>query len=103
MSKHYYAARYDNNCSEPCEVICYHSDSGEFSDAEVREAYDQETMPWFWSGYQLRKVKARDLPKVLRRMWPYLYGKRGYKVMFTERTDSSNVVFASSATMHHVW
>ena len=99
-SKHYYAARYDNNSSEPCEIICYHSDS--FSDDEVREAYNTETRPWFWSGYQLRKVRVRDLPKVLRSMWPYMYGRRDYKVRFTEYTNSSQVVFARAAAMYHV-
>lgn len=101
MSRHYYAARYNNNCSEPVEIICYHSDH--FSDADVRNAYNRETGPWYWSGYQLRKIKARDVGKMLRKMWPYNYGKRNYKVMFTEPTNSSNVVFAFAAAMHRVW
>lgn len=98
-SKHYYAGRYDNH-GNLCEILCYHSDS--FSDDEVREAYNTETMPWYWHGYQLRKIRVRDLPKAFREMWPDLYGKRDYKVRFIERTNSSNMVFARAAAMYHV-
>lgn len=104
MSKSYYAGVYDNH-GNLCSLLRYKSDR--HTDAEVRAARDEETQPYFWASSPMcmKKVRARDIPKLCREMFPWIRRDRHYKVLWTSDGPNywSSYVFATQATTMYVW
>lgn len=103
MSKNYYAGIYDNH-GNICGLLRYHSDK--HSDAEVRAARDQETAPYYWasSSTYLKRVRAKEVPKLCRELFPWIRYDHHYKVGWTfEHVMHSSYVFVSQATTMYVW
>ena len=101
MSKHYYAGLY-NRHGQLCELVCYHSDN--YSDEEVKAAYEEETAPYFWasSQYVLRKIPTRKLAEAKRDMFG-TFNHRNHRILFNCTTSSSAYVFANAASLYRFW